>query len=341
MVSKLSPFLALRVTQYRNYLVGAFVSEIGNQMQTVAVAWQVYELTRNPASLGLIGLANFIPILFFSLIGGLVADKVDRKKLLIVSQALMAVITLLLFIFTYSNLITPWIIYLLLFLHSTASSFSLPARQAVLPNLVPKNLFMNAVSLSTLQFQGATMIGPAIAGLLIASFGVSSVYLFNTFSFFAFIVSVLTIKVSLSVKEKVDFHLDSIMEGIRFVFKTPILYLTMLLDFFATFFGTATLLMPIFAKDILEVGPTGLGLLYAAPAVGGVIAGLCMSFIHQIKGQGKVIIISVIIYGLAIIGFGLSKALPLSLAFLVLMGFGDMVSAIIRNTIRQMVTPDH
>lgn len=341
MTSKFSPFLALKVISFRNFLFGAFVSEIGNQMQTVAVAWQVYEITRNPASLGLIGLANFLPIILFSLVGGLVADNMDRKKLLVVSQLAMAMVTLTLFTFTHFQIINPWIIYALLFLHSTASSFALPARQAVIPNLVPQNLLMNAVSLNTLQFQGATMIGPAIAGVLIASFGVESVYLFNSFSFIAFVTAVLTLKVSLKVEKKVAMHVDSILEGIKFVLKTPILYLTMILDFLATFLGTATLLMPVFAKEVLNVGPTGLGLLYSAPAIGGVIAGLSMSSIHQIKSQGRVIIAAVILYGFAIIGFGFSKILPVSLMFLALMGFGDMVSTIIRNTIRQMVTPDH
>src|SRR3989338_978627 len=200
---------------------------------------------------------------------------------------------------------------------------------------------MNAISLHTLQFQTATMTGPAVAGLMIAGFGVASVYLFNSVSFLIFIASILSIKKSLNVEHSdVEFNLKSIKEGIHFVFKTPILYSTIILDFLATFFGTANILMPVFAKDILHVGPQGLGLLYSAPALGGVIAGIMLSSIPKIKNQGKIILGSVILYGLATIGFGLSKVLPISLVFLVLVGFGDMTSTIIRNTIRQMVTPD-
>ena len=344
MLSKFSPFLALKVTHYRNYLIGSFISEIGNQMQTVAVAWQVYDITRNPASLGLIGLANFIPILLFSLFGGLVADKVDRKKLLILSQTSIGITVVILFILTLTNNINPWIIYLLLFFHSTASSFSLPARQAVLPHLVPKHYFMNAVSLNTLQYQSATLIGPAIAGFLIAGLGVSSVYLFNAVSFLFFIWAVLTLRIPLQKHDtdEVEFNFSSIMEGVRFVLKTPILYTTMILDFLVTFLGTATILMPIFAQDVLKVGPKGLGLLYAAPAIGGVVAGILISALHsKLSNQGKIIIGSIILYGVAIIGFGLSKVFLLSLVFLVLMGFGDMTSTIIRNTIRQIITPDY
>lgn len=333
---------ALSIPTFRNYLFGVFVSEAGSQMQIVAVAWQVYELTRNPASLGLIGVANFIPIILFSLMGGLAADKLDRKKLLIVSQSSMAILALILFALTISHLINPWIIYFVLILNSTAQSFSLPARQAVLPHLIPKEYFMNAVSVYTLQWQFAIMIGPAIAGVLIGGFGVSSVYFFNAISFIFYIGAVLSLKIPLQAKtNEVEFKLSSIREGVKFVFSTPILYTTMILDFFVTFFGTATILMPIFAKDVLHVGPQGLGLLYSAPAIGGVGAGVLMSFINRLGNQGKMIIGSVILYGLAIVGFGLSKIFAVSILFLILMGFGDMVSTIIRNTIRQMVTPDH
>src|SRR3990167_8251321 len=191
MKSKVSPFAALKITHFRNYLLGSFLSEIGNQMQVVAVAWQVYELTRNPASLALIGLANFLPIVLFSLIGGLMADKVDRKKLLIKSQFSQAILAVALFLLSLSHLTSPWLIYVILFLVATAQSFSIPARQSVLPNLVPKALFINAVSLGSLQWQAATMIGPAIAGFLIGGIGISSVYLINALSFLFFIAAIL------------------------------------------------------------------------------------------------------------------------------------------------------
>ena len=343
MESKISPFLPLKLPLFRNFLAGAFLSEIGNQMQTVAIAWQVYEITRNPVSLGLIGIANFLPIVLFSLIGGLVADKVDRKKLLIVSQAAQLILAIMLFILTMTHSINPWMIYMILVLIATSQSFSIPARHSVFPYLVPKEYFMNAVSLNVLQFQGATMIGPAIAGFLIGGIGVSAVYFLNAVSFLFFIVALLTLKIPQKKDEKeVAFSMESIMEGIRFVVKTPILYTTMILDFCVTFLGTATILMPVFAQDVLHVGPRGLGLLYSGPAIGGVLAGLLVSTLHQkIHHQGKAIIAALVLYGAATIGFGLSKYFPLSIFFLILLGFGDMVSTIIRNTIRQIITPDH
>jgi len=333
----MKPFLTLKIPNFRNYLLGAFLSEIGNQMQVVAVAWQVYEMTRNPVS-------NFLPIILFSLIGGLVVDKVDRRNLLILVQGLQAILALSLFGLTMFHLINPLMIYVILFLISTSQSFSIPARQSVVPHLVPKKLFMNAVSLNTLQYQSAIMIGPAIAGFLIAGVGVQAIYLVNALSFIFFIMAIFSIKVPLQShdREAVEFSLGSIMEGIRFVVKTPILLTTMVLDFLVTFFGTATILMPVFAQDVLQVGPKGLGLLYSAPAIGGVLAGLFISLMHhKIKHQGKAIIASIILYGLATIGFGFSKIFPLSILFLVLVGFGDMFSTIIRNTIRQLITPDY
>lgn len=344
MKSQISPFSALKVPNYRNYLTGALLSEIGNQMQTVAIAWQVYEMTRNPASLGLIGLANFIPIMLFSLIGGLVADKVDRKQLLIASQAAQLVLAVILYTVTITHLVNPLMIYIILVFLAIAQSFSIPARQSVIPHLVPRKYFMNAVSLNVLQFQGATMIGPAIAGFLIGGVGVGAVYLLNSLSFLFFIGALFTLNVSLQKHDadEVDFNLASVMEGVQYVLKTPILYVTMILDFSATFFGTATILMPVFAQDVLHVGPQGLGLLYSAPAIGGVLAGVLVAGLHKKIGhQGKAIIAALTLYGLSTIGFGLSSFFPLSIVFLVLVGFGDMVSTIIRNTIRQIITPDH
>ncbi len=333
----------LRISHFRNYLLGAFLSEIGNQMQTVAIAWQVYAITHNPASLGIIGIANFLPIILFSLIGGLAADKVDRKKLILLAQTAQLILAVILFILTISHRITPMAIYLILVLVSISQSFSIPVRQSVMPNLVPKKLFLSAISLNVLQFQGATMIGPAIAGFLIGGMGVAAVYFFNAISFLFFIFAIISVSVPWQKHGKqVDFHIDSIWEGIKFVLTTPILYTTMFLDFLATFFGTATILMPVFAQDVLHVGPQGLGFLYSAPAIGGVLAGLLISYLHnKIEHQGKIIITGLIIYGLATIGFGLSKLYLLSILFLVLVGFGDMTSTIVRNTIRQIITPDY
>ena len=333
---------AFKYKDFRLFWLGSLFSQMGDQMQIVAVSWQLYLLTHSAASLGLIGLCGLIPLLAFSLIGGVAADRVNRKKLMLVAQVMLSLIAFFLFFQTHSGNITPWMIYLSLIVVATINAFNLPTRQAVMPSLVPKEMYMNAISLNTLQFQSATIIGPAIAGFLIAVFGVGSIYLFNGLSFFILILAILkmTIPMIHSTKQA-SFSVASIFEGIKFVKDSPIISSTMMLDFLATFFGTANILMPVFAKDVLKVGAQGLGFLYAAPAVGGLIAGLFFSSKHKIKNQGKLMIGGVILYGLSTIMFGLSKSFYLSLFFLALTGVGDMISTIIRNTIRQLMTPDY
>jgi len=337
-----SPFVALGYRDFRLLWIGLLISRIGSEMQVVAMNWQVYLLTGSALSLGLIGLSRFIPVMIFSLPGGIVADRFDRKKIMLVSQVLMIIFSLVLTIATYLGDITPIHIYLLIAASSIASTFDTPARQSVVPYLVPKKHFVNAVSLSTIMWQTAVVLGPSVAGFIIAFYGVVAVYFINTISFIGVIIALLSMsKIRAEISKVTTFSLSSIIEGLNFVRRTPILYSTMLLDFFATFFSSATVLLPIFAKDILAVGPQGLGLLYAAPSVGGILAGFILSSLGHIKHQGKVLIAAVGIYGLATIFFGISKSFYLSLFFLFFTGAGDIISTIIRNTIRQIVTPDY
>ncbi|MBI2595705.1 MFS transporter [Candidatus Daviesbacteria bacterium] len=337
-----SLFISLTLYNFRLFWIGSGISQIGNQMQVVAVSWQLYALTHSAVSLGLVGISSFLPILFFSLLGGLAADRIDRKKLLIASQILMAITAAFFTLATYYHFISPILIYILMFFNTSFMIFSAPARQSIIPNLVPKKYFINAMSLSTLSRQSAVVIGPGIAGFMIELFGVQSVYFLNAVSFLILILTLIPLHVNPSGDtRKVAFNFKSIKEGIRFVKSEPVIYSTMVLDFFATFFSSATSLMPIFAVDVLKTGAKGLGFLYSASSVGGIIAGLIISSINHIKYQGRAILLGTLIYGLATIGFGLSGSLPLTLLFLVLVGMGDMTATIVRNTARQLITPDY
>lgn len=336
-----SPFLALKFKYFRLLFLGLLISRIGSEMQVVAVNWQTYLMTGSPLSLGIIGLARFLPILIFSLAGGITADKFSRKNIMLTAQIAMTITSLVLTVATFSGMISPGIIYLMIAASSAASAFDTPARQSIIPLLVPKKYFMNAVSLNTIMWQSAIVIGPTLAGFTIAYLGVANVYLINSISFLAVITTLILISIPHRAKTSaVTFSIQSIAEGLTFVRKTPIIYSTMLLDFFATFFSSATVLLPIFAKDILRVGPEGLGLLYAAPSLGAISAGLILSTVSQLKNQGKILLGSVILYGLATIFFGLSRSFYLSLFFIFFTGVGDVISTIIRNTIRQLATPD-
>lgn len=336
-------FAAFRFRDFRLLWIGMLISRIGSEMQVVAIAWHMYELTGSPFSLGLIGLARFLPLVLFSFFSGLAADVLNRKKIMFACQVVMMSTSLVLAWATIANIASPLLIYLLLAINSVAVVFDTPARQSLIPLLVPKENLMNAVSLNTTMWQTSVVLGPAAAGFVIDFLGIAWVYLIDAISFLAVIIALVLMS---PVKKAVTFNqasfsLKSIKEGIHFVKSSPLIYSTMILDFFASFFASATTLLPIFAKDILAVGPRGLGFLYAAPSIGGILSGAIISAIGHFKKQGKILLTAVGIYGLATVVFGLSKYYYLSLLVLAVAGAGDIVATIIRNTIRQLNTPDH
>lgn len=341
MARLLNKYPALSHKDFRLWWIGQFISTAGNQMQLVAVNWHIYLLTHSAVALGLIGLSRFVPIIFFSPLGGITADIYNRKRINLIAQFILTLIALILAITTYTGIITAPILFFLTILSSICGSFESPSRSALVPNLVLKKELSNAMSLLTIMRESATVIGPGIAGFMIAYAGIGSVYLTNALSFGAIIYSLLVMSQSGNVISKTTtFSLKGILEGIHFVRKNTILWSTMLLDFFSTFFSSATVLLPIFAKDILLVGPTGLGLLYAAPSVGAVIAGIFLAHPSKIHQQGKLLFSGIFLYAVGTIMFGFSKWFIISLGALFIIGFGDSVSTVLRNTIRQAITPD-
>lgn len=342
MIEKLKAFRSLKFPDFRNYFLGTTFSEIGTQMELVAINWQVYELTHSAASLGFVGLSAFLAIIIVALPAGLIVDKLDRKKVLLFSQILPCFVSLTLLLMTITDTITPLAIYILVFFSFAARAFQGPARQSIIPQLVSHEYFLNAFSLQTMSRQVSLMIGPAIAGFVIEFLKVQTVYILNFSTFVIYILILLPIHIRPhSRASEVTYSVKSVWEGIRFVLSNQILVYTMLLDFIANFFSSATTLLPIFAREIFNIGPKGLGLLYSAPAIGSTLTGLILASIHNIKNQGKIILLGVLIYGGATIAFGLSNSFILALIFLSLVGVGDMLSTVLRNTIRQILTPDH
>lgn len=320
---------------------GMFVSRCGTFMQMVAVNWHLYQLTKSPVSLGFLGLATFIPILIGSVISGIAADIYNRKKIIFLVQVFSILNSLALAYLTLTNKITPGLIYLLVGVDSFFYSFESPARQSMTPTLVDKKDFPMAVSINNILYHATNFIGPATSGFIIAFGGVQSVYIINAISFMFVMISLVFMKPAVRNLTRPEFNFKGIKEGIDYVFKSPLIYGSMLIDFFATFFASATTLMPIFAVDILKVGPKEMGILYAAPSVGAIVAGMVFTLLPDFKEKGKLLVWSVVVYGLATVLFGLSKNFYLSLLFIGLTGAADMVSVIIRNVIRQMTTPDH
>jgi MFS family permease len=314
-------------------------------MQFVAINWHVYLITKSAFALGLVGLFRGVPIIICSLAGGVVADAVDRKRLMMVTQTVMLISAAILTAVTIAGLNSVWPIYAVSALASAASAFDVPARQSMMPMLVPAEVFPNAVSLGLLVFNVATICGPAIAGFLLAESGPALIYGLNALSFLAVIWALILMRTS-GDPENSDgrgnaLSVAALKEGFRFVWNTPIIVQTMTLDFAATFFASATLLLPIFAKEILHVDARGYGFLAAAPAIGSVITALVMARLGSFRKQGRLVVASVAIFGFATAAFGISTLFWFSLLMLAVTGASDTVSTVLRQTIRQLVTPNH
>ena len=336
---------ALRHRRYRLLWMGMMVSMAGSQMQLAAIHWHIRDLTGepNPLALGGIGLARILPVIIFSLVGGVVADSFNRRRVLFITQSTMALVALALAWYTFRGHITIWQIYALTAIQAIAISFDLPSRSAIIPNLVPAHDLPSAFSLNSIAFNTGAILGPLLSGFVIAGWGMGFTYLINAFSFLAVILALILIgQVPQQIQSRSDagVGLESVKQGLRFILSQPIIFSTMLLDFFATFFSSANSMMPIIARDILKVGETGYGLLSAAQSIGAVLAAVVVSQIKNIRRQGLVFLSAVVVFGLTTIGFGLSRDFVLAIQLLVLMGSADAVSTIIRNTIRQLQTPD-
>ena len=313
-------------------------------MQLWALLWHVRLITDQPIALGGIGLARILPVIVFSLVGGAVADSADRRKILFVTQSVMVLEALVLAWLTFTGQITLWQIYLLTAIQATALAFDLPARQALVPNLVPAEDLPNAFSMQSIAFQVGSIVGPALSGLVIAYWGQYYAYLLNGITYLAVIGALLLIgpiPQQTRGSGRIHVNLDDIKEGVRFILGQPVILSSMILDFFATFFSSANTLMPIFARDILHVGAVEYGWLSAAQSIGAMMAAAIISQLREIRQQGRTLLLSVVAFGLATIAFGLARSFVGAMIALAFIGASDSVSAIIRNTIRQLQTPDY
>jgi MFS family permease len=316
-------------------------------MQTAAILWHVSLLVpanQRALALGLVGLVRLLPIVFFSIAAGAVADAWDRRRVMLVTQSAMGATAVALAFLSFQRLSHPAPIYILAAIGSSAGAFDGPARQSLTPSLVPREHLPNAISLNAIMLQIASVSGPAIGGIVIASLGVGWVYLLNAVTFVFVIVALLMMRdvPSRDARAPSDISVRSVKEGLGFVFADPIIRSTMLLDFFATFFSSATALLPIFAQDILHVGARGYGWLYAAPSIGAVLMSVIMvRWIEHIEHRGIVLLWSVCAYGAATIVFGVSRAFWLTFFCLAVTGAADTVSMVLRNIVRQLGTPDH
>ncbi len=356
------PYRALRYRDFRWLWMAQLVSLTGTQMQTLAIHWHIYLLTRSPLALGLVGLTRVLPVIVFSLWGGVVADRQDRRLVMFTAQFAMGVGSAVLAALTFTGQETLAALYLLNALLAAASAFENPARQALIPRLVPRADLPGALSLNLTMFHAALIGGPALAGLLIAgsaapfvpgphlavagagtTVSLAQIYTLNALSFLGVLAALLTMKTSGKTEAPAgapEPPLVALKAGLRFVLTTPIMVWTMGLDFFATFFAGSLSLLPIFADQVLHVGPAGYGWLVAAPAVGALLGSVYASVRPLPRRQGRVLLYSVGAYGLSTVVFGLSRSFLLTLLALAVSGLADLVSTVIRQTLRQLITPD-
>jgi MFS family permease len=336
---------ALTHRRFRLLWIGLLISVAGSRMQFAAILWHINKLSSLPIALGLIGLARVIPVIIFSLVGGAIADVFDRRKIMFITQGVLISTASALAWLTWSGNIQLWHIYALTVIEAMASAFDLPARQSLTPNLLPARDLPNAFSMQSIAFTVGSIAGPALGGLFIGYLGQTSVYLTNAISYLGIVLALVLIgpvaQEHAVRKSAAPVSWEAIKEGIQFILSRPIILSSMLLDFFATFFSAANALMPIFAKDILGVGEIGYGWLLSAESVGSALTAGILSQIDEIRHQGKILIGAVISFGLWTIVFGLSQWYWLTFFALALMGASDTVSMVIRNTIRQLRTPDY
>jgi len=341
-MSLLSPSNGFSVLRHRNfsfYLAARLLGTLAVQMQSVAIGWQVYQMTGSLFDLGLIGLAQFAPFLVLILLAGHVADRFNRRNIIIACLATQLLCGLLLLGFTLSGARAVWPVFAILVLFGSARAFMMPATQAVLRNLVPTDSFGAAVALSSSTFHVAVIAGPVLGGLLYLA-GPATVYLVAAILLLASVLLMARSRAAPQVVSTAPATWHTVLEGLRFVFSRPIMLGAISLDLFAVLFGGATALLPAYAHDVLQVGPTALGLLRTAPGAGAALCSVALTFYPIRRHVGAWMFGGVAVFGLSTVALGLTDNLALALFALLLLGAGDMVSVYVRHLLVQFETPD-
>ncbi|MGB0603438.1 MAG: MFS transporter [Candidatus Latescibacterota bacterium] len=339
------PYSALRVGLFRNYLIASSLVSMGTAAQGLAIGWEVYDRTGEALSLGLVGLVQAIPMLLFTLPAGYLADVYDRRKLMMLSLAGATLTSLGLAAFSYHELSVNWM-YGLLFLDATMLRMGGPARSAIMPLLVPEEEFENAVKWRTSLQQITGIGGPALGGFIIA-YNIQAAYVLSAVSSLAFIVFLFGMQLPAAARSARGQMIEQVAEGLRFVWNKKILLGASSLDLFAVLLGGAVYLLPIFAREIVDLAPVGLepeealGWLRAAPAAGACVMALLMAHLPPMQKAGRTLLLCVAGFGAATIVFGLSQNFWLSMAMLALTGAFDNVSMVVRHVVSQMSTPNH
>ncbi|MEH2080913.1 MAG: MFS transporter [Nostoc sp.] len=340
-VAQHDPFAAFKFRDYRLFTIGRLVLFVGSQMQTVAIGWELYERTNSAIILGGVGLAQVLPMIVLTLIAGDVADRRDRKLTMLLSVMLLALCSLALAVLSYTHG-AVFLIYACLVLTGVARAFLKPASDALMWQLIPVSAFTNAATWNSSSFQLAAVIGPAFGGFGIALLGsATGVYIAAAFAALLCFILTLAIKEQKSIRSTEPISFKALAAGAKFVWQNQLILAAITLDMFAVLLGGAIALLPIFAKDILHVGPVELGYLQAAHSIGALTMAITLAYLPPLRKAGPALLWSVVGFGVVTIIFGLSRSFWLSMLMLTLGGALDSISVVIRHTLVQIRTPDH
>lgn len=335
-------FSSLKVRNFRLYWLGMFLSLIGTWIQTVAQSWLVFELTHSAFLLGLVGFLGMIPVFVLSLLGGVVADKMNKRKIILLTQYAFMFLAFVLAILTQLKLITPVQIMLIALLNGVVMAFDAPSRQAIVAELVGKQNLLNAIALNSAAFNSARIIGPALAGILIAAIGMSGCFYLNAVSFIAAISALLLIKLEVGFKKQDNSHWKKdLREGLSFIRRNPDIRTLISMTAVTSLFGVSyVVLMPIFANEVLKVGVKGLGILMSVAGAGALVAALILAAAGDFKRKGRLLITSSIIFSFSLSAFSLSKIYWLSLFSLACVGWASVTAMSLINNLLQARVPD-
>ncbi|HWL35000.1 MAG TPA: MFS transporter [Frankiaceae bacterium] len=326
--------------EYRRLYLGDAVSTIGTQMTAVVVPLQVFELTKSSLVVGLVSLAGLVPLIVFGLIGGSIADAMDRRKLLLVTSSGLALVSVLLFVQAALGLDQVWLLFVLVFLQAGLFAVDSPARRAVIPRLIPQRQIPAATALSQVSWTFAMVVGPVLAGGIVGAFGLSAAYGLDAVTFAAALWAIVSLRAVPPEGGGTAAGLRSVMEGLSFLRSRPVLLMTFAVDINAMVFGMPRALFPELALERFHGDSTTVGLMHSAVAVGALLGALTSGWSGRVRRQGIAVLVAVAAWGAAIVGFGLASVLWLGLLMLALAGAADMVSAVFRNAILVAATPD-
>jgi len=344
------PYASLRIPSYRWYILSAFAMTLASQVQGVVVSWQIYDVTRDPLSLGLIGLAEALPYIGVALFAGHIADKLNRRTISIASLVVLVFCSVALLALSlmaswhggFHGTRGVWPFYAVIFLSGIARSFLQPARQALGAEIVPRALYPNAVAWRSSTWQTGAVAGPALGGLLYGFTSPSFAYGVDASLMIVALLAFAAIAYVPRGERKLEGSIgESLRTGIRFVVQEPVLLGAMTLDLFSVLLGGAEALLPVFADQILHAGPQGLGILRAAPAAGATLISIYLAHRRPFRHAGRALLNAVALFAVCIIGFGLSRSFLLSLVLLAVSGMADNVSVVVRSTLLQVLTPEH